>query len=697
MSKIHKELQYGADSRWFIRIDNGDTYGPVELTTLQEWASQGRVEPDNEISEDQESWRQAESLPELEMDWMAELDDGTTYGPFNIDLAPELAQRGVLPANAKLKHRETGEIRTVGDETHDDGTNDDDTNDDDHFTLALDDVPAAPKKPKRKTVATGSRKKTGTEPVVAAKPEPAQEPKSTPAPEATTATEQPAVESAQEGVPEEPVDPPAADDSPESKPAPVKAEPMASESHDVVSQRLETLQKSASQARAQLAATRKELTEQRAATSAMQDQIRKLKDDVRSAEAEKADSERRLLEQQDGVTHALAEVENLNAQLQQLQDHYDRLQIESQNQFEELDHLRSEAIQREQVYKRNIAEASDRASAKTALLGQALRLIIQDEDLEKGRLPKELLSAADPAQLQDLQTRLSHLQQQADRERQHTRQLEAQLAASRGSKGRNLLFIIILLLSIGLIAALAYALGTRHEGTAKKTSPRSVKVAKSASQHAPSTAKSGDIKSREIRANTPPSADSSALGSAKPEQPALAGLIVTNAGRLPIAATADLDLPPEENGRALETPAQNPIDWPALELDRGVIAKDASHCRVVFTYGIFSSGTQLTPDGARDLVQISNQLRDQSEEFKLLVEGHTDATPITGSRSKYVDNYALGMARAERVKLFLEDECRLPDNFIQTASAGEADPPHPNTSDSSRLKNRTVVLTLTPR
>ncbi len=684
MSKIHKELQNSTESRWFIRIDSGDTYGPVDLPTLKEWAAQGRVEPDNEISEDQESWRQAESLPELEMDWMAELDDGTSYGPFNIALAPELTERGVLPANATLRHRETGETRPVAADTEEDGDTPPEDSGDTQPSLPLDDLPATPKKPKRKS--TRSRKKAA--PKAAKKAKKTQEPEAAPAEEPADAPrdeappEEPLTEQETNPKPEPESKAPEASEPPESpEPEPAPAgddEELPADSHEVVSLRLETLQKSASQARAQLAATRKELTEQRAATSAMQDQIRKLKDDIRNAEIEKADSERRQLEQQDSVTQAMAEVENLNAQLQQLQDHYDRLQIESQNQFEELDRLRADAMQREQVYKHNIAQVADRATAKTALLGQALRLIVQDEDLEKGQLPKELLTASDPGQLQDLQTRIGHLQQQFERERQHTQQLEAHLAATRGSKGRNALLIFLLLLVLGLICALAYVVGNRH-GYART--------------------KSRSERTKPLVAATVPEKEQSDPEPQPAETAALAGLIVTNSERLPIAAaaTANLDLPPEENGHAPEAPARGPVEWPVLSLERGVVSKDASRCRVVFTYGVFSSGTQMTPDAAGDLMQLSNQLRDQSDAFALLVEGHTDATPIKSSRSKYVDNYALGMARAERVKLYLEDDCNLPVDFIQTASAGEADPPHPNTSEASRLKNRTVVLTLTPR
>ncbi len=668
MSKIHKELRHSPDSRWFIRIDNGDTYGPVDLKTLQEWASQGRVDPNNEVSEDQESWQRAESLPELEMDWMAELEDGTIYGPFNIDLAPELANSGVLPDNATLKHRANGETRTMGTDTN---------GDDDHPTLPFDDTPAAPKKPKRKAQTKRPRKKTAStatppetetpdapaETVAdapdtteidsqAITPEPEEEPDTTPAatPEATAATSEP-------------------------KPEPAAATHAedANDSREVVSQRLETLQKSASQARAQLAATRKQLTEQRAATTAMQDQIRKLQDDVRTAETVKGESERRLLEQQDTVAQATAEAENLNAQLQQLHDHYDRLQIESQNQFEELDRLRADAMENEQTYKHNITQEADRVAAKTALLGEALRLISQDEDLEKGHIPTQLLTAADPGQLQDLQARLSHLQQQADSERQHARQIETQLAAASGSRTRNVFVALLVVVVLGLICALAYVLGThRNEGSVTKRRGKTTTVAK-----------------KKIVA--PPS---------RPvEQTALAGLIVTNSERLPLmtSGAAELDLPPEEQKHLPATPARDPIDWPELSIARSTISTSDSRCRLAFTYGVFSSGTQLKEEARHDLVQLSNQLRERIDEFSLLVEGHTDATPIKSSRSKYVDNYALGMARAEQVKLFLEDQCHLPAESIQTASAGEADPPHPNSSDAGRLKNRTVVLTLTPR
>ncbi len=651
MSVIHEKLRTSPNSQWFVRTNTAEVYGPVDLVSLQEWATQGRIEPSNEISEDQEHWRTAESLPELEMDWLTEHQDGTVYGPFNIHLAPELAANGILSPGAILTHRHTGETRPM------DASNNDS-------------MPPKKKTPAKNTTAkrkATKKKVVSSQKRITPEPKPVETPEVTDiAPSAPEAEVTPEASAPTEDAHQTEVTSP-------TEPTPVSVSDKGSE---LVSQRLETLQQSASQARTQLAATRKQLTEQRASATAMQDQIRKLQDDVRSAETEKEGSEQRLLEQQDQLAAALSEVENLNAQFQQLQDHYDRLQIESQSQFEALDGLRAESMQHEQEFKHSIGVERDKAEAKTTLLARALQLIIQDEDVEHGPLPKELLINGDEGQIQELQSRTAHLQQQADLERKHSQDLERKLATSQGNRGRNLLLIILLILIVGLISALAFIIGSRQEAPALLSKTPATKV---------------EQKQKPIE---PPQA----------EQAALAGLIVTNTERFkrtrptrPAAlAEPDLDLLPEEVSRpAIAT--HSPVTWPQLSVKRSTITEDAMSCTVVFTYGLFSSSTKITREGAEDLKQIAKQLAEHQKDFTLLVEGHTDATPISSPSAKYVDNFALGMARAEAVKYFLETQCGLPEDFIRTASAGESDPPHLNDTEASRLKNRTVVLSLTPR
>lgn len=115
MSVVHKKLHRTGESpdSWYLRIASGDTYGPVTLSVLSDWAAQLRIVPGNEVSQDGETWMLAEEVPELKMVWYAELPDGRTYGPFNVLAVPNLFNDGTIPAEAKLTNSETGKSLMV--------------------------------------------------------------------------------------------------------------------------------------------------------------------------------------------------------------------------------------------------------------------------------------------------------------------------------------------------------------------------------------------------------------------------------------------------------------------------------------------------------------------------------------------------------------------------------------------------------
>ncbi len=633
MSKLHDELSSGDSSSWFMRTPDGDMYGPVDLSELRSWVSQGRIEPDSEISQDEEHWRPAESFSPLEIDWMTELEDGSVYGPFHLDLAKELVDSGLISGDSIIKHRKTGQTRTAI-------FSDDKENLQPEAGEKID--KPTNKKKRASTIKTASQKATKD-----VEPEP------------TRADE-----------PEQSEESPAAETDVSSKINEDKTdEPEASAEGKVTSQRLELLQKSASDARDQLRAARKALTEQRAEATAMQDELRKLRDDLMTSEEARSNSDQQLLEQQDALADARSEAENLHAQLQQLQDHYDRLQIESQTQFETLDRLRAEAIEREQEYKHNISRERDRSETKTALLGHAVRLMAQDPDVDQGRVSSDLLAALDP-QMLELSNRLNQLQQQMELERRRSEQLEKQIEKSKDSGSHGKLTFILLLVIVGLVVALAFVLGLRQ---APSDSPASSTTSLNAKKNITLTPED--------------------VGAMEAEQPSKHNKKLTAAPEI----SHDLDLKPEAASTSAPREDSSSIDWPPVSLASANVSRNNSDLVIVFSYGVFSSGTEITPEASRDLVQLSNQLREYSDAFTLLVEGHTDATPISSSGAKYVDNYALGMARAESVRNYLQTACQLPEGFIQTASAGESDPPFPNTTADSRRKNRTVVFKLTPR
>ena len=98
---------------WYLKTNN-TTYGPVEATILQRWAMDGRVTPDDLLSLDNATWAPAPTNPDLHMDWILTLADGSPYGPLHILALRDLVKEGSVSLHAKLTNKTTGESRQVG-------------------------------------------------------------------------------------------------------------------------------------------------------------------------------------------------------------------------------------------------------------------------------------------------------------------------------------------------------------------------------------------------------------------------------------------------------------------------------------------------------------------------------------------------------------------------------------------------------
>ncbi len=585
MPETDKILDDNLPSEWFVRINDGDIYGPVDLETLQQWSEQGRIEPENEISEDQNIWIAAEELPELEIDWMTELEDETIFGPFNIQLAPELLKRGVLSTDSILKNRKTGAIHSMNPDNEE---TDSPTNSSPF---------ADPRLPDRHNEPDLDTQLIEDEPT-------------------------PTFHNTQ-----------TAADSPDP-----------------------------------LAEIRKDLTKERATATVLQDNILRLQDNLNAAQSEKEISNNQLFEEQARLAESQAEVENLNAQLAQLQEHYDRIQEENKNQFESLDQLRAESMELEREYQHKVASEANRADIKTSLLAKTLHLIYQDKDLTDGNIPKALLGETSNKQTKELQMRVGLLQEQVEEEKKHNRQIDTLVDASRSKSPKNT--IVILLAVVILILSIILAFTTKHQTPLQKTiqPPPKTKNQTSKIKHQTPSVEQQTKSIKHQASNIPP----------------------------PISPSASLDLPPEDDTVASSSSTITTVNWPSIKLSRAKITCNSKFCSIVFTYGLFSKSTTITPEAKLDLAKLAKQLNGKIEKFTLIAEGHTDSTPISSPTINHIDNYALGMARAEAIKIFLETECNMPKGIIRTASAGESDPPYPNDTPASQRKNRTVVLTLIP-
>ena len=95
---------------WFLRKEAGTIYGPVDLPTLQVWAEDGRVAPEDHLSADQLEWRPAFELEALGMAWLLELEDDHAYGPAHWKAFEGMLAEGALDPPLRLRHQLTGEI-----------------------------------------------------------------------------------------------------------------------------------------------------------------------------------------------------------------------------------------------------------------------------------------------------------------------------------------------------------------------------------------------------------------------------------------------------------------------------------------------------------------------------------------------------------------------------------------------------------
>ena len=82
-------------------MEDGKVYGPANLALLVTWAEDGRIDPTSYVSQDRKSWRPAQSMPELEMKWLVEIEPGKVFGPFNRAVVINLFKTGEVDALAK--------------------------------------------------------------------------------------------------------------------------------------------------------------------------------------------------------------------------------------------------------------------------------------------------------------------------------------------------------------------------------------------------------------------------------------------------------------------------------------------------------------------------------------------------------------------------------------------------------------------
>ena len=102
-----------SDAKWYLRTQD-ETFGPETKAKLVEWARLGRIQPGQEVSEDNISWTRVEDVAFLDMRFSIDLGDGNPRGPFNRAAAEALLASGRLPRTASLvETRAPFDVETV--------------------------------------------------------------------------------------------------------------------------------------------------------------------------------------------------------------------------------------------------------------------------------------------------------------------------------------------------------------------------------------------------------------------------------------------------------------------------------------------------------------------------------------------------------------------------------------------------------
>ena len=90
-----------SECKWYLRTQD-ETFGPETQEKLVEWARLGRIQPGQEVSDDNIAWTRVEDVAFLDMRFSIDLGDGNPRGPFNRAAAEALLASGRLPKTATI-------------------------------------------------------------------------------------------------------------------------------------------------------------------------------------------------------------------------------------------------------------------------------------------------------------------------------------------------------------------------------------------------------------------------------------------------------------------------------------------------------------------------------------------------------------------------------------------------------------------
>jgi hypothetical protein len=98
---------------WLLKKHGtGNIHGPVSFDKLLEWAAAAQINPQDSISDDDDNWKKAPMVEELQMDWLIEVP-GNLYGPTSPGAVLEFLNMGEIDLSTRVVNCCTGESMTL--------------------------------------------------------------------------------------------------------------------------------------------------------------------------------------------------------------------------------------------------------------------------------------------------------------------------------------------------------------------------------------------------------------------------------------------------------------------------------------------------------------------------------------------------------------------------------------------------------
>ena len=111
---------------------------------------------------------------------------------------------------------------------------------------------------------------------------------------------------------------------------------------------------------------------------------------------------------------------------------------------------------------------------------------------------------------------------------------------------------------------------------------------------------------------------------------------------------------------------------------------------------LFSSGSFAIDEKGKDAIAKLGQVLSKQEEFKIVVEGHTDNVPYNGS-GVIIDNWDLSVKRATSVVRILTNEGGVLPQNVSASGRGEFLSLNENITTEEKAKNRRTEIILSPK